>query len=252
LPDGSPYLVDAVDLRRAFRRHFLKGLCRLFERGELKLEGEFVHLQQRSQWEDLLEELKETEWVSYIEPPPTSDCRPQHVLKYLARYLTGGPISDARIIACDNDEVTFWAREGKTIGGDRAQIPITLPIEEFTRRWSLHILPKGYTKVRRFGGWSNRSAGDYVERSAIQLESIDAPLSEEAIHFGPFTETESVSEDSDDTNGCCPECGGLLYVVAENAKPAWHEVMNSASRPNWYARDNIRWPKTLHRPAAIE
>jgi hypothetical protein len=117
-------------------------------------------------------------------------------------------------------EVTFWAREGKIIGGDRAQIPITLPIEEFTRRWSLHILPKGYTKVRRFGGWSNRSAGDYVERSAIQLESIDAPLSEEAIHFGPFTETESISEDWDDTNGCRPESGVLnLYLEkAQNQK----------------------------------
>jgi hypothetical protein len=151
--DSQPYLVDAIDLRRSFRSHFIKALRRLH--GELKLTGEFANLRENSQWEEFLEELEGTEWVSYIQPPPTDECRTEHVLKYLARYLTGGPISDARIIAADEREVTFWAREGTVTGGERGQIPLTLSVEEFTRRWSLHVLPKGYTKTRRWGGWSN-------------------------------------------------------------------------------------------------
>ena len=116
-----------------------------------------------------------TEWVSFIQPPPRDTrgaaCRPGQVIKYLARYLTGGPISNTRIIVADEAQVTFWAREGKTPGGDTHSIEVTLPIEEFTRRWSLHILPKGYTKTRRFGGWSNTRRDRYLERCAILLEA---------------------------------------------------------------------------------
>ena len=83
-------------------------------------------------------------------------------------------------------EVTFWAREGKTTGGDDHRIPVTLPIEEFTRRWSLHILPKGYTKTRRFGGWSNRRRDRYLERCAILLEATSVPFSACATEFDPF------------------------------------------------------------------
>lgn len=100
-PDGRPkgwYLVDAVTLRRTFREHFIKGL---FAKAELKLEGEFAHLLVAQEQEALLAELEAVEWVSYIEPPPHDGCRPELVLKYLARYLTGGPISDARIVSAD-------------------------------------------------------------------------------------------------------------------------------------------------------
>jgi len=140
--------VDAVDLRRQYRDHFLAGLTRLRERGELQLQGDFAYLEADEAWQSLLLKLESTEWVSYIQPPPIQadgqPCSAEHVLKYLARYLTGGPISEGRIIAADQDEVTFWAREGKTPGGDNQRVPIRLPTIEFTRRWCLHILPKGY------------------------------------------------------------------------------------------------------------
>ncbi len=109
------YLVDAVDLRRQYRDHFLTGLTRLRERGELKLQDDFEYLQDDEQWQSFLLKLASTEWVSYIQPPPPQadgqPCSAEHVLKYLARYLTGGPISEGRIIAADQNEVTFWARE---------------------------------------------------------------------------------------------------------------------------------------------
>ena len=79
-PRGG-YLVGAITLRRTFR------------------ERESSYLQIAEQQEALLTELQSVEWVSYIEPPPHADCRPEQVLKYLTRYLTGGPISDSRIVS---------------------------------------------------------------------------------------------------------------------------------------------------------
>ncbi len=84
------YLVDAVDLRRQYRDHFLAGLTRLRERGELQLQGDFAYLEADDAWQSLLLKLESTEWVSYIQPPPTQadgqPCSAEHVLKYLARY----------------------------------------------------------------------------------------------------------------------------------------------------------------------
>jgi hypothetical protein len=70
----------------------------------------------------------------------TSD--PADVLKYLARYMTGGPISDRRLIEVKDGRVYFWARSSDKSG---RQVPVSLPTIEFIRRWTLHILPKGLT-----------------------------------------------------------------------------------------------------------
>jgi len=233
------YLVDAVDLRRQYRDHFLAGLTRLRERGELQLQGDFEYLEDDEQWQSFLLKLASTEWVSYIQPPPqqhdSQPCSADHVLKYLARYLTGGPISEGRIIAADQDEVTFWARAGKTPGGDNQLVPITLPTIEFMRRWCLHILPKGYTKTRSFGGWHNRRRDAYLERCAIMLDAIDAPLQEDACEF-PVLSDSLQAEGDEVPHKACPMCGRELRLIDVREKPSWYEVMNSSSRPSWYQR----------------
>lgn len=227
------YLVDADELRCQFRDHFLKGLERLRSKGELKLEGEFAHLQADDAWQSLIGQLQSTHWVSYIEPPPREGCGPQGVLKYLARYLTGGPIANSRIVAADEHEVTFLARAGTTAGGERQQIPITLPTVEFTRRWSLHVLPKGYTKTRRYGGWSNMRREDYLEQCGKQLDAAEAVLPPDACEFGPFDEPANQAESPCPS---CPECGGEMILQGGRDKPSWHAIMNSPARPRWYAR----------------
>jgi len=257
--DGSPcrgaYLVDAVTLRRAYRRHFLAGLDRLRAEKQLRLEGEFEHLQSDEAWVSWRSTLESTEWVSYIEPPPKrkdgETCPPAQVLKYLARYLTGGPISDARIIAADETDVTFWAREGKTTGGDGRRIGVTLSVEEFTRRWSLHILPRGYTKTRRFGGWSNIRRGAYLERCSIQLESAAEPLSADATEFNIFLLLEH-DADACDTCGdeeTCPVCGGEMRLIDRRKKPSWRDILSSRHRPGWYGAGTWQRQHLAPRPA---
>ena len=156
------WLVDADDLRHEFRKQFLKGLRLLHRKQELRLEGSWSHLQDKAAFETFLSPMEAKSWVTYIEPPPTESSQPSDIVKYLARYLTGGPISDARLVSYENGKVTFTARTGKTHGGSDEIEEVELPVVEFVRRWCLHILPHGFTKTRCYGGWSNHHCKRYV------------------------------------------------------------------------------------------
>lgn len=216
------YLVSAEVLRSAYRRHFLRGLKRLWQQGQLRLEGEFADLREEACWLELLDQLRSTEWVSYIEPPPREGGDPTTVIKYLARYLTGGPISDFRVVTADQQEVTFLAREGTTPGGDDRQVPVTLSALEFTRRWALHVLPAGFTKTRHYGGWSNRRRDAYLHQCVRLLDAADVPWSEGADDFEP-----SNWDGAGDSECRCPDCGGPLQLVAEAHRPSWREILFS-------------------------
>ena len=231
------YLVDAAELRRSYRDHFLRGLERLFSTGKLKLTGEFAALQEPSKWRSLIEELESSDWVSHIQPPPTTDGSVDNVLKYLARYLSGGPISDSRIVSTSDHDVTFLAREGTKSGGTAKQVPVTLSLVEFTRRWALHILPKGYTKTRRFGGWSNTRCTEYQQRCAQELAEIDhlfmSACDEETACIASSHESDASALVSWYT-GC--SCGAPLNLQGDLHRPSWGVVMNSSDRPSWYRR----------------
>ena len=124
--------------------------------------------------------MRDCDWVVFIEPPPTENANPEQVLKYLARYLTGGPISDRRLIDHQDGKVTFWARGHDKQSGNQRE-PYTLPGAEFTRRWAMHILPKGFVKSRCFGGFSCRHRKTYLG-SCRQLLGVErtAPVPAEA------------------------------------------------------------------------
>jgi Putative transposase len=132
------YLVDGEGLREAYRKQVISALKRLRAAGKLKFMGKFAPLHSDENWDAFVKNLESKSWVAYIQPPPTVTSRADQVVNYLTRYLTGGPISDHRIVAADRDCVTFMAREGKRTGGEREQIEVTLPIGEFVKRWCLH------------------------------------------------------------------------------------------------------------------
>ena len=225
----GPYLVDAEELRQRFRRTCLNGLRRLHRRGDLKLDGDWSHLRDTSAFEAWIKLLENVTWVTYIEPPPSTDSTPEHVVKYLARYLTGGPISDRRLISHEQGDVTFWARTGNTLGGGRAETqPYTLTGTEFVRRWSLHILPKGYVKTRRFGGYSNRHRKRYIAecRDLLIAEGVE-PQDD-----SPKPCESPASEPADECR--CPKCGEFMRCIAAADRRSWSAVMSSPHRPIWY------------------
>ncbi len=230
------YLVDAEELRDTYRDFFLKGLNRLRKCNKLSLNEEFAELKDDDAWKFFTDELRALTWVSHIQPPPKG-CDTEHVLKYLARYLTGGPISDARITAADFNEVTFNARSGEVTGGESKQVPVTLTTVKFVRRWCLHVLPRGFTKSRRFGGWSNRHRKSYLNNSRQCIAIQNGEHAETSEQTGGLELNESESPGSDikiAVNPKCPCCKSALILHSAQLKPSWRDLMDSPLRPPWY------------------
>jgi hypothetical protein len=225
----KPYLTDNVELGRMFRKHFVRGLKRLLQQEQLQIGGsvEFLNdIQQRRAW---LEELESGDWNIFIEGPPTvkrgKPSQPGNMVRYLARYLTGGPISEKRIIEGTQDEVTFWARPkrgkptDKSAGSRGMAKPqkLRLTARQFMQRWSLHILPKGFTKSRWYGGYHGTRRREYLKlcRRLLNInegEQADEPPVDEA--------DESTAEPAKR----CPHCDYELTLVSHSPRPSWSEV----------------------------
>jgi hypothetical protein len=100
---------------------------------------------------------------------------------------------------------------------------------EFVRRWTLHILPKGYTKTRRFGGYSNRHRVRYL--TACRELFWTAKPAPPNLSASPAAETPLEYR--------CPKCESLLTVsllirTSRTDRPGWSRVMSSSHRPTWY------------------
>ena len=249
------WLVDADDLRYEFRNTFLTGLRQLHGKRELKLEGEWSHLQGGAAFEEFLEPLEGKTWVTYIQPPPTESSQPQDIVKYLSRYLTGGPISDHRIVKCDDQNVTFMARTGcqeragddppsdvvppspagvsRHDGSDEME-EVELPVVEFVRRWCLHILPKGFTKTRCFGGFSNYHHKRYSAQCRQLLNGGDAES--DGTESDDKSDLVSADDESESRGLSCPTCGEELELIEREFRTSWRDVFSfdSEDRPSWY------------------
>ena len=155
-PDGSHWVpcrpnffLPVRVLSRRFRHLYLEGLKDLYGRGELNLAGRCRDLAEPKPWRRLLAALHDKEWVVYAKEPQDSE----HILTYLARYTHRVAISNHRLIALQDGQVTFRFKDHKRGGKLRTQ---TLEAVEFLRRFLLHVLPKGLHKVRYFGYLANR------------------------------------------------------------------------------------------------
>jgi hypothetical protein len=238
--DRGFYLVDADKLRSRFRKTFLRRLERARATGELKLVGRHAYLHDDDNWTAFVNALESKTWVAYIQPPPTTESKAHHVVNYLTRYLTGGPISDHRIVSANRVNVTFLAREGKQVGGQRRQVPITISTKEFTQRWSEHIQPDQLSKVRYFGGWSTSNVGPYMQRCRDLSPAT----------LGEFlAEPHPPEPDSPRADLICESCGSDRMVLQhEISQPSWCELLGygSSACPPWYGAlrdesDRIFW-----------
>ena len=231
--DHDNWLVDAVKLRVEFRTRFLRGLQRLHRNGKLKLNGEWSDLRDADRFAAWLEPLQEVTWVTYIQPPPTRSSGPTDIVKYLARYLTGGPISDFRLTDYDGQRVTFTARTGAVHGGSDDVEDVTLPMHEFVRRWCLHILPRGFTKTRRFGGLTNHHSARYLNECRTLLNPQSAIDNHEETTATTTENPEPVTS-SFTAEHACPSCGHPMEIVHRSHRISWREIFSGPDRPRWY------------------
>lgn len=200
----------------------------MFQRGELKLEGVWADLLHPDQRDDWISGLETIDWNVFVEGPPDGKSDPKQVLMYLARYMTGGPISDARLISHQNDEVTFWARSKDKRAGNPSE-PFTLKCVEFVRRWAMHILPKAFTKTRRYGGFSGAKCKDYLQHCRELLSIVPEAPEPVAAQLG---------SESNDLK--CPKCQCELELVKSTTRPSWRKVFERLYRdpeaysPMWH------------------
>jgi hypothetical protein len=144
------FLLPIPVLRRVFRDKFLFGLKRLYSNGSLNCSGPAAAFQDRELFSELLNQLRKKKWIVYAKPPFGG---PPHVLRYLGRYTHRVALSNHRLLAFDGERVSFRWKDYAHGGKQRV---MTLEATEFLRRFFLHVLPKGFVRIRHFGLLSNR------------------------------------------------------------------------------------------------
>jgi len=163
------FLLPIPVLRRVFRDKFLFALKRLYSNGSLDCSGPAAAFQDRELFAALIEPLKHKKWIVYAKPPFGG---PAHVLRYLGRYTHRIAISNHRLLAFDGERVTFRYKD--YAHGSKPRI-MTLSAPEFLRRFFLHVLPKGFVRIRHFGLLSNRfrSRSLALARKLLALDGRD-------------------------------------------------------------------------------
>lgn len=168
-------------LSSVFRGKFLERLKDAHDKGELAFYGKLQHLSDPATFRSYLAATYKTNWVVYAKPPFGG---PEQVLKYLARYTHRVAISNRRILSLQDGKVSFsWKDYAK--GGQRRVM--TLDAVEFLRRFLLHVLPKGFVRLRHYGLLSNRA-----RRAKLQLcrELLGADAPSQPVSDQSATETE--------------------------------------------------------------
>ena len=160
------YLMPTSVLAARFRNQFLKSLWRAYRCNKLRLGGALAPLKKTAEFHRLYSKLKRMKWVVDARPPLGN---PEHVLQYLARYTHRVAISNGRLIDLQDGEVTFRWRDSADHNQQKLK---KLDAIEFMRRFLLHVLPKGFVKIRHFGFLAHPE-----RRAALQLarELLGAP-----------------------------------------------------------------------------
>lgn len=154
-------------LSRLFRGKFVAGLRHAFGEGRLELHGTLTRYRSSSAFASLLQEALGTEWVVYAKPPFQA---PQHVLKYLARYTHRIAPSNHRLLAVDDQTVTFRYKDYRS----RRARSLSLPLGEFCRRFLLHVLPKGFVRIRYYGFLAHAAKIRLLTRCRLALGQTDS------------------------------------------------------------------------------
>jgi hypothetical protein len=191
-------------LSRLFRRLFLEKLVAAHEAGGLKFFGDHAPLVEGRAFATYLAPLRRREWVVYSKRPFGG---PEAVLAYLSRYTHRVAISNSRLIAIDDKRVTFKWKDYRTKGRQRAKV-MTLAVDEFIRRFLIHVLPGGFHRIRHYGLFANGSRTHNIAR-ARELLNV------------PPQQASNADADADASDAAeppalshpCPCCGGRMIII---------------------------------------
>ena len=164
-PDGTQWVscrpvffLPVRVLSRLFRRRVLDAVCDAFETGQLHFAGSLDALNDRQHFADHLQPARQTEWVVYAKLPFAG---PNQVLDYVGRYTHRIAISNQRLLVLAAGQVQFRYTDYRRPHAP-GQKTMTLAATEFIRRVLLHVLPRGFHRMRHYGLLANRTRHQHV------------------------------------------------------------------------------------------
>jgi len=182
-------------LGRVFRGKFVAALKRAFQDGQLHFHGDLKPLAQPKTFFAWLRPLFRKDWVVYAKRPFGG---PEYVLRYLGRYTHRVAISNHRLVTFADQKVTFYWRDSAHKNEQRR---MTLSLDEFLRRFLLHLLPDGFVRIRHFGFLANRQRASLL------------PLCFQLLNSAPQTEQDTSGVRNANDLWRCPKCAGPMVVV---------------------------------------
>ena len=191
-------------LSKLFRRLMLEKLAAAHAAGKLQFFGEHRRLGDADAFAAFLAPLRTTRWFVYSKRPFAG---PQAVLAYLARYTHRVAIANSRLIAADAHGVTFKWKDYRFEGRDRHKT-MTLAPHEFIRRFLLHVLPKGFHRIRHYGLLAGTTRKTSLALARHLLAVAPPPDNDEP-------------EEPLNPRPPCPCCGGRMIISETFAR--WHE-----------------------------
>jgi Putative transposase/Transposase zinc-binding domain len=199
------FLLPVSVLSRLFRRLFLAALADTYAAGRLAFFGDIEGLRCRKAFDAHLAPLKRKNWFVYTKPPFAG---PEAVLAYLARYTHRVAISNSRLVSLDQRGVSFRYKDYRRNGQARYRT-MTLSGDEFIRRFLLHVLPKGFHRIRHYGLLASATCKANVARAKELIAAPLPPIDPSAEHDDPDVATGAAA----DHRPACPCCGGRMIIV---------------------------------------
>jgi hypothetical protein len=194
-------------LSRLFRGLFLAKLRAAHQAGRLKFFGAHAHLDDGRAFKAYLAPLRNSEWVVYAKKPFGG---PRAVLAYLSRYTHRVAISNRRLISVDQTGVTFKWKDYRIEGPGRHQT-MTLPTHEFIRRFLMHVLPKGFHRIRHYGLLASANRVANIARARELLSVPPRPKQPDTSEAAALDEPRMLPRP-------CPCCGGRMIIIETFAR----------------------------------
>ena len=209
----SSFLVHVNVLARLFRGKMLAMLMQAHDTGRLAFFNTHSGLADRSIFKRFIAPLRHSKWVVYCKAPFAG---PKQVLRYLSRYTHRVAISNRRLVAADEDAIAFRWKDYRSKGPGRWKT-MRLHPHEFIRRFLLHVLPKGFHRIRHYGLFANANRAESIA-TARALLNVAPPAAE------PQKQPDA-APDSPHVLPCpCPCCGARMIIIevfARGCEPSW-------------------------------
>jgi hypothetical protein len=211
-PDGSKwvacrprYFLTVEVLSALFRRLFLEMLVAAHAAGQLQFFGDHMRLADKAAFAAYLRPLRKIDWVVYAKQPFAG---PAEVLRYLSRYTHRIAISNRRLVSADQKGVTFKYKDYRIEGPGRYKT-MTLATGEFIRRFLIHVLPKGFHRIRHYGLLAN---GNRAANIGLARELLAMPTKQ------PETTKAAEPDEPSVLPRPCPCCGGRMLIIETFAR----------------------------------